>query len=125
MERASLLTAFTHFTSLHFTSQLIRYAQCCSHYDNFTYRHKCLVDRLLSQGYIASRLEKSFKKFYSRYQDLIDQYQRSVDALTPTVLPVFVGMGRVLFKTNFLAVGTSLGHLSMKNNFRLELSSWP
>ena len=46
------------------------------HYDEFRYRHKCLVDRLLSQGYIALRLEKSFKKFYGRYQDLIENYQR-------------------------------------------------
>ena len=35
-----------------------------------------LVDRLLSQGYRALRLEKSFKKFYGRYQDLIEKYQR-------------------------------------------------
>ena len=31
-----------------YISQLIRYARCCSHYDDFRYRHKCLVDRLLS-----------------------------------------------------------------------------
>ena len=60
-----------------YISQLIRYAQCCSHYD-FRYHHKCLVDRLLSQGYIALRLKKFFKKFYGRYQDLIEKYQRSV-----------------------------------------------
>ena len=40
--------------------QLIRYARCCSHNDDFRNRHKCLVDRLLSQGYIALWLEKSF-----------------------------------------------------------------
>ena len=57
-----------------YISQLIRYARCCSHYDDFRYRHKCLVDRLLPQGYIALRLEKSFKKFYGRYQDLIEKY---------------------------------------------------
>ena len=44
----------------------------------FGYRHKCLVDRLLSQGYIALRLEKSFNKFYGRYQIIIEKYQRSV-----------------------------------------------
>ena len=55
-------------------TQLMSYARCCSHYDGFRYRHKCLVDRVLSQGYIAFRLEKSFKKFYSRYQDLIEKY---------------------------------------------------
>ena len=61
-----------------YISQLIRYARCCSHYDDSRYRHKCLVDRLHSQGYIALRLEKSFKKFYGRYQDLIEKYQRLV-----------------------------------------------
>ena len=51
-----------------YISQLIRYARCCSRYDDFRYRHKCLVDRLLSQGYKALRLEKSFKKFHGRYR---------------------------------------------------------
>ena len=27
-----------------YISQLIRYARCCLHYDDFRYRHKCLVD---------------------------------------------------------------------------------
>ena len=64
-----------------YISQIIRYARCCSHYDDFRYRHKCLVDQFLSQGYIALRLEKSFKKFYGRYQDLIEKYQRSVNVM--------------------------------------------
>ena len=34
-----------------YISQLIRCARCCSYYDEFGYRHKLLVDRLLSQGY--------------------------------------------------------------------------
>ena len=62
-----------------YVSQLIRYA--LSHHDDFRYRHKCLVDRLVSQGCIALRLEKSFKKFYGRYQDLIEKYQRSVNVM--------------------------------------------
>ena len=40
-----------------YTSQLIIYARCCSHHDDFSYRRKCLLDRLLSQGYTALRLE--------------------------------------------------------------------
>ena len=40
-----------------YISQLIRYARCCSHYEDFRYCHKCLVDRLLSQGYRALRLK--------------------------------------------------------------------
>ena len=70
-----------------YISQLIRYARCCSHYDDFRYRHKCLVDRLLSQGYKALRLEKSFKKFYGRYQDLIENYRRSVNAMVSDSFP--------------------------------------
>ena len=61
-----------------YISQLIRHARCCSHHDDFRYRHKCLVNQLLSQGYIVMLLQRSFKKFYSRYQDLIETYQRSV-----------------------------------------------
>ena len=59
-------------------SQLIRYARCCSHYDDFGYRHKRLVDSLLSQGYEVKRLRNSFKKFYGKYPALIGKYQRSV-----------------------------------------------
>ena len=70
-----------------YISQLIRYARCCSHYDDFRYLHKCLVDRLLSQGYRALRLEKSFKKFYGRYQDLIEKYRRSVNAMVSDSFP--------------------------------------
>ena len=70
-----------------YISQLIRYARCCSHYDDFRYRHKCLVDQLLSQGYKALRLEKSFKKFYGRYQDLIEKYRRSVNTMVSDSFP--------------------------------------
>ena len=71
-----------------YISQLIRYARCCSHYDDFRYCHKCLFDRLLSQGYIGyMRLEKSFKKFYGRCQDLIEKYQRSVNVMENNSFP--------------------------------------
>ena len=70
-----------------YISQLIRHARCSSYYDDFRYRHKCLVDELLSQGYTALRLEKSFKKFYSRCQDLIEKYQRSVTEMVNDSFP--------------------------------------
>ena len=44
-------------------------------------------DRLLSQGYKALRLEKSFKKFYGRYQDLIEKYRKSVNAMVSDSFP--------------------------------------
>ena len=74
-----------------YISQLIRYATCClhycSHYDDFRYCHKCLVDRLLSQGHIALRLEKPFKKFYGRYQDITEKHQRSVKEMVNDLFP--------------------------------------
>ena len=70
-----------------YISQLIRYARCCSHYDDFRYLHKCLVDRVLSQGYKALRVQKSFKKFYGRYQDLIEKYQKSVNVMVNDSFP--------------------------------------
>ena len=39
-----------------YISQLIRYARCCSYYDDFGYCHKLLVNRLLSHGYEVKRL---------------------------------------------------------------------
>ena len=57
-----------------YISQLIRYARCYSHYDDFRYCHKCLVDHLLSHGYVALRLEKSLKKFCDRYLSFIEKY---------------------------------------------------
>ena len=70
-----------------YISQLIRYARCCSCYDDFGCRHKLLVDRLLSQGYEVKRLRNSFKKFYGRYPDLIGKYQRSVKDMVADSFP--------------------------------------
>ena len=67
--------------------QLVRCAQCCSHYEYFRYHHKFLDDRLLSQSYIALRLEKSFKNFYGRYQDLIEKYDMSVKVIVNDSFP--------------------------------------
>ena len=36
---------------------------------------------------IALRLEKLFKKFYGRYQDLIEKYQRSVNVMVNDSFP--------------------------------------
>ena len=62
-------------------------SRCCSYYDDFGYRHKLLVDRLLSQGYEVKRLRNSFKKFYGRYPDLIGKYQRSVKDMVADSFP--------------------------------------
>ena len=64
-----------------YISQLIRYARCCAHYDDFAARHKTLVARLLSQGYKKNRLSNTFKKFYDRYSNLIGKYRVSLSNL--------------------------------------------
>ena len=43
-----------------YISQLIRYARCCSYYDDVRYHHKLLVDGLLFQGYEMKRLRNLF-----------------------------------------------------------------
>ena len=73
-----------------YVSQLIRYARCCSYYDDFGYRHKRLVNRLLSQGFEVKRLRNSFKKFYRRYSDLIRKYQRSVKDMMADSFPDYL-----------------------------------
>ena len=45
------------------------------------------VDRLLSQGYMVLRLEKSLKKFYGKYQDLIEKYKRPVKEMVNDSFP--------------------------------------
>ena len=61
-----------------YTSQLLRYARCCSNYSDFLLRHRALVTRLLSQGYKVNRLSDTFKKFYGRHTDLVGQYKKNV-----------------------------------------------
>ena len=61
-----------------YASQLIRYACCCSNYSDFLLRHRALVTRLLSQGYKVNRLSNTFKKFYGRHTDLVEQYKKNV-----------------------------------------------
>ena len=56
-------------------SQLIRYARCCTYYDDFGCRYKLLVDRLLSRGYKVTVLRHSFQNFYGRYPDVVEKYQ--------------------------------------------------
>ena len=40
-----------------------------------------------SKGYTAPGLEKSFKKFYGRYQDLLEKYQCSVTEMVNNLFP--------------------------------------
>ena len=64
-----------------FISQLIRYARACFSYECLILRARRLSSKLLKQGYLAERLKSSFRKFYGRYGDLIQQYEVSLSRM--------------------------------------------
>ena len=61
-----------------FISKLIRYSLVCSSYAYFILRARRLSCKLLEQGYLVERLTSSFRKFYGRNDDLIQQYEVSL-----------------------------------------------
>ena len=60
-----------------FISRLIRYHRACSSYEYFHLMVRRLSSKLLKQGYLVERLKPSFRKFYGKYRDLIQQYEVS------------------------------------------------
>ena len=69
-----------------FISQLIRYALAWSSYECFILRARRLSSKLLKQGYLAERLKSSFRKFYGRFGDLIQQYDVSLSRMLNDIL---------------------------------------
>ena len=69
-----------------FISQLIRYARACSSYECFILRARRLFTKLLKQGYLVERLKSSFRKFYGRYGDLIQQYEVTLSRMLNDIL---------------------------------------
>ena len=69
-----------------FISQLIRYTRACSSYECFIPRATRLSSKLLKQGYLVERLKSSFRKFYGRYGDLIQQYEVSLSRMLNDIL---------------------------------------
>ena len=57
-----------------YISQLIRFAKVCNHVKDFNARNKCLITKLLQQGYRYHKLRKTFSKFYCRHYELISKY---------------------------------------------------
>ena len=69
-----------------FILQLIRYARACSSYECFILRARRHSRKLLKQGYLVERMKSSFRKFYSRYGDLIQQYEVSLSRMLNDIL---------------------------------------
>ena len=57
------------------------------HFYGFQSKTKKIICSIFRDVYIALRLEKSFKKFYGRCQDLIEKYQRSVNVMVNDLFP--------------------------------------
>ena len=71
-----------------FISQLIRYARACSSYECFILRARRLSSKLLKQGYLVERLKSSFRKFYGRYGDLVEQYGVTLSRMLNDILTI-------------------------------------
>ena len=69
-----------------FISQLIRYARACSSYECFILRARRLSSKLLKQGYLVECLKSSFRKFYGRYEDLVEQYGVTLSRMLNAIL---------------------------------------
>ena len=69
-----------------FISQLIRHARAFSSYECFILRVRRLSSKLLKQGYLVERLKLSFRKFYGRYGDLVEQYGVTLSRMLNDIL---------------------------------------
>ena len=87
-----------------FISQLIRYSWACSSYECFILRARRLSSKLLKQGYLAERLKSSFRKFYGRYGDLIQQYEVSLSRMLNDILLLDQQWLPIRLSTNFMTL---------------------
>ena len=78
-ENCQSIESFQFFCN--FSEDVALPAQDMLHTEICTCDGNAIIFKVNSQGYVALRLEKFFKKFYGRYKDLIEKYQRSVRAM--------------------------------------------
>ena len=64
-----------------YISQLIRFARVCSNVEDLNARNKCLIAKLLKQGYRYHKLRKAFSKFYRRHYELISKFNVGLKSL--------------------------------------------
>ena len=61
-----------------YISQLIRYSRACDVYHDFLSRDRLLTNKLLTQGFVATRLKSSLLKFFGRHHELVNRYKTAV-----------------------------------------------
>ena len=69
-----------------YISQLVRYARACSNYVDFKRRCKALTSKLISQGFIESKLKVAAKKFCGRHLELFKKFNTSVSRFVSDIL---------------------------------------
>ena len=67
-------------------SQLIRYARACSNYNDFSTRCRTLISKLITQGYIKTKLNVATKKFCGRHSEIFNKFTTSVSKFIADVL---------------------------------------
>ena len=74
-------------------SQLIKFAQVCTHVGDFNTHNICLTAKLLNQGYRYHKLRKAFSKFYRRHNELVSKLNVGLKTLLQQGLsePEFYG----------------------------------
>ena len=50
------------------------FATVCCHVDVFNARNKCLIDKLLKQGYRYHKLRNASSKFYHRHKEFVSKF---------------------------------------------------
>ena len=68
-----------------YISRLVAFARSCQLSDDFYQRHKCLIQKLVSQGYSIKRLHSKFLKFCNIYTTLVCKYGLAVQDLWRSV----------------------------------------
>ena len=64
-----------------YISQLIRFARVCSHVEVFIAHNKCLIAKLLKQGYRYHKLRNVFSKLYRRHHELVSKFNVGLKSL--------------------------------------------
>jgi hypothetical protein len=76
--QSSTLLFYVVIYHFHLLMVYISPRRACFAYENFSKWAKILTIKLMLQGYDESRLKSSFRKFYSRYNDLVCDYNLSL-----------------------------------------------
>ena len=68
-------------------SQLIRYSKVCLNVDDFIYRSRIMITKLLNQFFCLKELKRKFSHFYDKYYNLIQNYRYSKNKLINIIFP--------------------------------------